>query len=172
MQVHRFGMAGALALVLASTAQAAPAPVCVTQEELRGLVAFVMPEIADRAIKKCSSSVKPEGFFNSRGGQLVERLSAGKEAAWPMAARAFRKMGGEFKGKSRSLLSDATVRALVENELVSKAIAEMPLTMCRDIESIVAPLDPLPAENMVEFISAIFGVAGRSGSGVKACPLP
>lgn len=172
MKVHRFGMAGALALVLTSTAQAAPAPSCVTQEEISGLVAYALPPIADRMIKKCSSSLKPDGFFNTRGMQMVQRLSVGQEAALPMATRAFRKMGGEFKGKSRSLLSDATVRALLENELIGKLISELPVTMCKDIEAVVAPLEPLPAENMVQFIASIFGVAGRDGAGAKACPLP
>jgi hypothetical protein len=168
--MQSLGLAGAAAMILATTAQAAPVPSCVTQEEISGLVAYAMPQIADRVIRKCSTAVSPNGFFNSRGSQLVERLSVGKDAAWPMASRAFRKMGGEFKGKSRMSLSDATMRALIENELVDKMMNDLPMAMCRDIEAIAAPLEPLPAQNLVQFVSAIFSVAGRNGSSVKACP--
>jgi hypothetical protein len=164
------GLTSAVALVVSTSAQAAPVKECVTTDEIHGLVAFVLPQIADQVVTKCSTTLRPNGYFNSRGIELVQRLSQGKEAGWPMARRAFRKMSDEAKDKAFASLSDATVRALVENELVGKLMSDVSVTMCRDIESVVETLDPLSGANMVQFVSAIFGVAGRNGSTMKACP--
>ena len=159
-----------LALAATTSAQAASATTCLDANEIRGFVGYVLPDVVGTVVTKCGPTLRPDGYFNTRGSQLAERLALGKEAAWPMARAAFRKMGGDFKGRPKAGLSERTIRSLIDNEMVAKLTSELPLTMCHDIESIVAPLDPLPAENTVEFLAAIFGVAGRKGSDVKACP--
>jgi len=159
-----------LALAVTTSAEAAPAATCIDANEIRGFVGYVLPDVVGTVVTKCGPTLRPDGYFNTRGSQLGERLAVGKEAAWPMARSAFRKMGGDFKGQPKAGLSERTIRSLIDNEMVTKLTSQLPLTMCRDIESIVAPLDPLPAENMVQLLAAIFGVAGRKGSDVKACP--
>ncbi len=159
-----------MALLVSSSVHAAPAKSCINPDEIKGFVGYVLPDLVGSVVTKCGPTLRPDGYINTRGGQLADRLAVGKEAAWPMARAAFRKMGGDFKGQPKAGLSERTIRSLIDNEMVAKLTTELPLTMCRDIETIVAPLDPLPAENMVQLLAAIFGVAGRKGSEVQACP--
>ena len=163
-------MAVAVALVVSTTAQADPAKDCINGEEIKGFVGYVLPDMVSGVVAKCRPTLLPDGYFNTHGNQLAERLSAGKEAAWPMARAAFRKFGGDFRGSPKAGLSERTIRSLIDNEMVTKLSSELPIAMCRDIEAVVAPLDPLPDENVVQFLAAIFGVAGRKGSDVRACP--
>ena len=159
-----------MALLVSSSVHAAPAKSCINPDEIKGFVGYVLPDVVSSVVTKCGPTLRPDGYLNSRGSQLADRLAVGKEAAWPSARAAFQKMGGDFKGQPKAGLSERTIRSLIDNEMVAKLTTELPLTMCRDIESIVAPLDPLPAENMVQLLAAIFGVAGRKGSEVQACP--
>ena len=163
-------IAACIALTVSTTAQADPAKSCINPDEIRGFVGYVLPGVVSNVIEKCGPTLRPDGYFNTRGSQLAARLTEGKDAAWPMARAAFRKMGGDFKGSPKANLSERTIRSLIDNEMVTKLTTELPLSMCRDIEAVVAPLEPLPAENMVQFLAAIFGVAGRKGSDVQACP--
>jgi hypothetical protein len=163
-------MAVGIALTVTTAAQAAPAATCIDANEIKGFVGYVLPDVVGAVVAKCGPTLRPDGYVNARGSQLAERLAVGKEAAWPMARAAFRKMGGDFKGQPKAGLSERTIRSLIDNEMVAKLTSELPLSMCRDIETVVAPLDPLPAENVVQFLAAIFGVAGRKGSDVRACP--
>lgn len=169
MRGKSIGAASAIALVFSGTAQAVPAKSCLTANEIHGLVAFALPDVVDGMVKKCSATLRPDGYFNSQGSQLAERLAVGKDAAWPMASQAFRKFGDDFKGKPSATLSDRTLRAVIENEVVEKMLGDLPVKACGDIEAIVQTLDPLPAENMIQFVSAVFGVAGRGGNKLNAC---
>ena len=170
MRSRLTSIAACIALFVSTTAQAAPAKPCINPEEIRGFVGYVMPDVADNVVKKCGPTLRPDGYFNTHGSQLVARLAVGKEAAWPMALAAFRKFGGDFKGSPKSDLSERTLRSLLDNEMVTKLTRDIPLSMCRDGEAIVAPLDPLPAENLVQFLSAILGVAGRTEGDMRSCP--
>ena len=170
MRPRLTSIAVAVALTVSTTASAVPAKECINPDEIRGFVGYVLPDIVGSVVGKCGPSLRTDGYFNTRGSQLTARLAVGKEAAWPMAKAAFRKIGGDFKGSPKAGLSDRTIRSLIDNEMVTKLTTELPLSMCRDIESVVAPLDPLPADNIVQFMAAVFGVAGRKGSDVKACP--
>jgi hypothetical protein len=169
MHVRLTGSLAVLALVLSGTAQATPVNTCMNPEEIKGFVGYVLPDVVDGVVKKCSPTLRPDGYFNTSGSQLATRLAAGKESAWPMARAAFRKMGGEFKGNPKAGLSERTIRSLIDNEMVEKLTSGLPVKMCRDIEAIVAPLDPLPPENLVQLLAAIFNVAGRNGRDVRAC---
>ena len=155
--------------VVSTSARAEPAKPCLHAQEIKGFVGYVLPDIVGIVVTRCGPALRADGYINTRGSLLAQRLAVGKEAAWPMARQAFGKLGGEFKGQARAGLSDRTIRSLIDNEMVTKLAADLPLAMCGDIEAIAAPLDPLPAANTVEFLSAIFGVAGRKGSDMRAC---
>jgi hypothetical protein len=171
MRAQSLGLTCAVALVASTTAQAAePKPPCITADEIKGFVAFALPGVVDRVLKKCETSLRPTGYFNSRGIELIQKLAPGKEAGWPMASQAFRKMSSTSKGKSVADLSDETLRVLIDNEMIPGLLKDIPASMCRDIENVVETLDPLPAPNMVQFIAAIFGLAGRNGNAMRACP--
>ena len=58
---------------------------------------------------------------------------------------------------------------MIENEVVDKMLGDLPVNACGDIEAIVQTLDPLPAENMIQFVSAVLGVAGRGSNKLSAC---
>lgn len=162
-----------MAMLAAPVAQAAteakaPGP-CLTPREIHGFVAFILPGITAGVVAKCRTTVSPTGYFNTRGAQLGERLAAGKDAAWPVARDAFNKISHD-SAKDTAHLSDTTTRSLVEHEMVEQLTGQIPTAMCRDIESVIEPLDPLPTDNLVQFVSAIFGVAGRGDSKMRACP--
>lgn len=164
--------AGALALVSAGqlqAAQTAAAATCLNREEVRGLVAYVLPEAVDATLTTCSPKLGADSFLIRRGPDLAKALRTGKDAAWPAARTAFFKFGGDH-GAALAQLKDATVRTMVDDVMSQKLIQAIKPAICGDVERILAPLEPLPTDNLVAFVSAIVSVAARKDTKLPACP--
>ena len=157
--------------VLASTQLAAaqspqaPAAPCISHEEVRGLVAYLLPDFLNSTMTACGAMLPKGAYLNVAGPSRLAAFSAGKEAAWPMAMKAMTKMGGPDKAEMPKDVPDAAVRMIFDNTMhrkIGDAIAaKASPAMCHDINAVLAPLDPLPAANTVEFLAAVVDVVGR-----------
>ncbi len=163
--------AGALALVSAAQLQAAQtaATSCLNRDEVHGLVAYVLPDALDATLTTCSPKLGPDSFLARRGPKLAETLRTGKNAIWPQARSAFFKFGGEHTAELAKL-KDATVRTMVDDLMSQKLAPAIKPSICGDVERILAPLEPLPTDNLVAFLSAIVSVAARKDPKLPTCP--
>jgi hypothetical protein len=157
-----------IALVSAGGAQAAQAKQCITQAEVHGLIGYFLPSVLDTTIKSCATQSAGQSFFRTRAPQLVDELTPGRAAAWPMARSAFIKFSGDGD-KTIAKMPDEVVKPFIE-EAVNGIVSDKITTKnCKDIERILTPLAPLPGSNVVDLISEIFVVAARDDKQMPVC---
>lgn len=164
-----FQTAAVLALLSAGEAQAAQAKQCLTRAEVQGLVRYFLPTVLDTAIQTCSGQLPATGFLRTQGPRLVTELNAGRAAAWPMARQAFNKIGAE-DGDDMSKMPDELVQPLFDEAIGGMLGQEIKAKDCKNIDRILAPLAPLPAQNMADFIGEVFIVAMRNDKEMPTCP--
>ena len=175
MRKLAFQTAAVLALVSSAqlhAAQVQQAQSCMTRPELRGLVAYFLPTVLQSAIDTCSQRLAPESYLVGRAPRLLGTLEAGRPEAWPMAKQAFVKMGGEGDKSSAELfasLPEAAVRPLIEAVIVQKIGSSIKPESCGDIDRVMAPLEPLPATNLVEVLTEAMAIAGRNDKQLRVC---
>lgn len=175
MRKLAFQAAAVLALTSAAqlqAAQAQQAQSCMTRPELRGLVAYFLPTVLQSTIDTCTQRLAPDSYLVGRAAQLLSSLESGRTDAWPMAKRAFVKMGGDSDKSSAELfasLPEAAVRPLIEAVIVQKLGTTIKPESCDDIDRVMAPLEPLPATNLVDVLTEAMAIAGRNDKQLKVC---
>lgn len=166
-----FRCAGLLALVASAQLSAAQAKQCLTEPEMRGLVGYALPAVADAVVQRCSSILPANSFLNSRGAKLVSDLRLGQSAAWPAARSAIGKIGSG-DGKSDETLSElpeGLVGPLMEGMIQERFVDDLKPQGCKDIDRVLTTLAPLPAANMVEMITQIAMIAARDDKKMPTC---
>ena len=90
-----FRCAGVLALFSSAQLSAAPTAQCLSEPEVHGLVAYMLPSVAETVIERCAARLPASSYLNTRGNGLVSQLRLGQSAAWPTARDAMAKMAGK-----------------------------------------------------------------------------
>ncbi|MEY4952056.1 MAG: hypothetical protein RL299_480 [Pseudomonadota bacterium] len=171
---HAKSLAGTLALAaltLPSMAQAATAQ-CMTKPELRGMVAYMLPFVVDSAIEKCSASVSSDSFMATRAPELSKELTKGQPAAWPMAKRAFMKFSGDSSTESAAMMDsmpESAMRPLLESVLTQEFTSKIKTKDCKDIDTVLGTLAPLPASNFVDLITEVVVIGAREDKEMRVC---
>lgn len=174
MTQHSKTIAGALALAalsVPSMAQAATAG-CMTKPELRGMVAYMLPFVVDSAIEKCAGSVPPTSFMATRAPELSKELTKGQPAAWPMAKRAFMKFSGDSSKESADMMDsmpETAMRPLLESVLTQEFTSKIKTKDCKDIDTVLGTLAPLPATNFVDLITEVVVIGARDDKEMRVC---
>jgi hypothetical protein len=175
MRKIAFRTAAALALVASTqplAAQTQAAQPCLTRPELRGMVAYFLPTVLQSAIDTCTKKLSPESYMLARAPKLLTTLEAGRSEAWPMAKVAFVKIGGsdnkDVGGLFESLPEEA-VRPLIEAVIAQKLGSTIKPESCGDIDRVMAPLEPLPASNLVDVLTEAMAIAGRNDKQLRVC---
>ena len=78
----------ALIPVQAAQAQAQTARSCISREEMRGLVAYLLPTLLDSTISTCKAHLPGDSYLIARAPTLLSRLNEGKDKAWPRPRQA------------------------------------------------------------------------------------
>jgi hypothetical protein len=177
MRRFAFQAAAALALVssgqlLAAQTQAAQAEACMTRPELRGMVAYFLPTVLQSTIDTCTSRLAPDSYLLGRAPRLVESLEVDRSEAWPMAKKAILKMGDDRNKGTTELLANLPEEAVgpLINAIITKELSsEIKPENCADINRVMAPLEPLPAANMVDLVIEALSLAGRSEKKMRVC---
>jgi hypothetical protein len=168
----------AAVMALASSAQLlaaqtqAQSQTCLSRPEMRGLVAYFLPVVLESTIDKCTSRLAKDSYMLARAPQLLGTLDAGRSEAWPMAKAAFVKIGGDGDKNTSNLfasLPEEAVRPLIEAVIADKISSEIKPESCGDIDRIMAPLEPLPAANLVDVVAETLAVAGRGDKRMRLC---
>lgn len=169
-----FRSAGILALAASAQVQAAQtqnASTCVAPAEMHGLVAYFLPTVLDSTIKTCSAHLPSDAFLRTSAPQLVTRLNAGKDAAWPMAKSAFIKISGKDQGDATfERMPEDVLRPFIEAAITTEVAPSIKAKDCKDVNRIAATLEPLPPENLVALVTEILNVAARGDRKIASCP--
>jgi len=165
-------IAAAMALLAASQAHAAAATTCMTQVEVRGMVAYVMPSAMGALIERCRPALKSNAAMLTRGPQLVSELQAGQSAAFPMARQTFAKFSGAENKATADLFStmpESTLKPIIESALSNELVANVQVNNCADIDRVFGTLQPLPASNFVDLITQVLAIAARDDHKMPIC---
>lgn len=167
-----FRTAAVLALLSAGQLQAAQAAKasCMTRGELRGMLTYFMPSVLDSTIAKCKDRLEADSYLIGQAPKLVDTLRAGQEAAWPGAKKAIAKIGGATSDTAMlDILPEAAMRPLMEAMVEEKLGSSIKPENCSDINRIMGTLEPLPAANMIEFITETLAVVARKDTKMQIC---
>lgn len=167
-------LAGAFALAaltLPSAAQAAQAR-CMTKPELRGMVAYMLPFVVDTVVEKCAAQVPSDSFMKTRAPELSKELVKGQPAAWPLAKRAFMKFGGEADKDTAAMMDampESAMRPLLESVLTQEFAGMVKTKDCKDIDTVLGTLAPLPASSFVDLLTEVVVIGARDDKEMKIC---
>lgn len=165
----------AAALALLSTgqlAQAAAAKPCMSQAELRGMVAYVLPSVMSSVVERCRASLPAGSAMLTRGTQVVSELEAGQSAAFPMARQAFAKFSDDGNKDGADLflsMPESTLKPIIEGAITQELTASVKVKDCPDIDRVFGTLQPLPASNFVDLVTQIMTIAARDDKKMSVC---
>ncbi len=167
-----FRCAGLLALASSAQLSAAQTAQCLTEPEMRGLITYGLPALADAVVKQCGPQLSQQSFLNTRGPRLVADLRIGQNAAWPAARDALVKMGSR-KGNDFDLFSsmpESVAGPLLETVLQERLVADIKPQNCKDIDRVLTTLAPLPSSNFVDLVTEAAIIAARDNKNMPSCP--
>ena len=166
-----FRSAGVLALFSSAQLSAAPAAQCLNQTDVHGLVAYMLPSLAETVIQRCAARLPSSSYLNTRGSGLVGELRKGQSAAWPSARDAMVKMGGKDDSSSEMFRSmpESVVGPMIEGMVADQFADDIKPQNCKDIDRVLSTMAPLPAANLVNMVTAIAMIAGRDGKKFQTC---
>ena len=166
-----FRCAGVLALFSSAQLSAAPTAQCLSEPEVHGLVAYMLPSVAETVIERCAARLPASSYLNTRGNGLVSQLRQGQSAAWPTARDAMAKMAGKDDDSSEMFRSmpESVVGPMMEGMVADKIGTEIKAQSCKDINRILSTMAPLPVANLVDMVTAVAMIAGRDGKKFQTC---
>ncbi len=159
-------LAAALVLVAlpaqASAQAAAKAAPCLSEADIRALATFAMPSAIDGLIKNCTAHVGTASFMSRDGAALVAGYAANKDAAWPLARKAFFRLGGDKDKDTAEMMAklpDSALQPFVEGMIGGMVGAKLKPQQCRLADKMMRLLAPLPPENTVELLGTVVELA-------------
>ena len=169
-----FKFAAAAALLSTGSLQAAQTAAnadCMTRPEVHGLVGYMLPSVVALVVERCKPSLPANSFLTAGGPKLVAELELGRKDAWPLAQQAFGKLGGADPKATAVLQSmpEEVVRPMLEDKMADSFVASIKAKDCKDIDRILGTLAPLPAANMVDFVTEIFIMGAREKKNLPVC---
>ena len=155
--------AALLALPAQAVAQTAAAP-CLSQTEVRALTAYALPSALTGLIDRCGPQLGAGGFMPTQGRALVARYAARKDAAWPLAKKAFFRLGGgkandKAMMETMAAMPDSALQPFVEGMIGGMIGAKLKPGQCAIADTLMRLLAPLPPENTAELIGTILELA-------------
>lgn len=161
----------------ATTAQAAVAAPCLTEEETQSLFLAVAPDAIDAVGQKCVAQLAPAATLRAGLPALVARYRAAAETSWPQASAAVAKVGGA----GMKDVDPAMLRGIMGPMIAQMAVEQVKPQDCAMIERVASLIEPLPPANTAGLIVVIAQAAMRDKGGkadkapfaiCPAAPLP
>lgn len=166
-----FRCAGVLALFSSAQLSAAPAAQCLTETDVHGLVAYMLPSLTETVVERCAARLPANSYLNTRGNGLVSQLRQGQSAAWPSARDAMVKMAGKDDDSSAMFRSmpESVVGPMMEDMVTDKVGNDIKAQNCKDIDRVLSTMAPMPVANLVDMVTAVAMIAGRDGKKFQTC---
>lgn len=175
----RAAACAALAIQSVHAAQAQTAN-CMPAKEAEALILSIGSPFIEQLRTTCRSVLPADSYLIRRGGDLAARMGAAAAGREDDAVAAFKRFGdsGELDG-----MSSAMLLPLIKTMMGPMLAEEFKTKDCAGVNAILAPLDPLPAENLAGTLVAIIQLAEpgqakstgrttkRSAPDFNICPL-
>jgi hypothetical protein len=147
-----------LVTAFSTQAQAASRDRIPTRAERDAIIIYILPVATNALIGRCGPVLADDGYLRTHGAALAARLATGQEAAWPLARRAFSGLASPIERPSGDNPTDAEWRTAFDQTII-EGIGRLSDDECHEAEALIAPLDPLPPDNLVQALSAIATMA-------------
>ena len=165
-----FSLAFAMMALGSNAAQAAPAPRCLNPAEMRGLIAYFLPEVVGEVTRNCAASLPAGSYLRTGLPRLGARLADAKAANWPIARAAFLKISDGKDAKDMARLRDDALRPMVDQVMAEKIKVPVDPATCGEVNDITEALAPLSAEQHVNLLATIFAAVARKDAKMRSCP--
>jgi hypothetical protein len=150
--------AALLAVTVSTQAVAAPS-FCMTDHEARSVALFLAPDIITAVGKTCRPLL-PAGAYLSRSDEALSgRFRASSSAAWPTVKSLIARVP---EAKMFADMDEPTARGMIKLAFGPKLMEKIKPGDCGMVDQLLAPLDPLPPENLAAFLIALARL-GESG---------
>lgn len=162
---HSLAIIAALLATAPTLAQAAEPP-CLTPAEFTSLAEYALPSIIDGTSQRCRTTLGPTAYLNRSGGELIQRYSQRRPAAWPGAKAAFLKLSTTSNAEANKLIGsmpDTSLQQMLDSLMAGLVSQHVPLNRCATIDRVIGLLAPLPADNTAELIALAVGLGVKSG---------
>ncbi len=155
---RKFGGA-VLAAALAFQTSAAGA-VCITDPEAKSVALFFAPDLLRALSTTCRASLPANAYLTRSSDALAARYRTASTAAWPGVQALIGRIPETkiFRG-----LNEEGARGMIAAMVEDKGLGKISPKDCALFNEMLAPLDPLPPENMASFLVAL-GKLGESAS--------
>ncbi|MEH6756632.1 MAG: hypothetical protein V7676_03880 [Parasphingorhabdus sp.] len=134
-----------MALVSATSLQAAEAKQCISSETAESLITYILPAALGAVRNKCSASLPSGSLLLKSDSVQMERYKADSQQAWPKASTAIRLLVGQDLPENMDINAlrpfvDAMIPTMLAQEIKSKD--------CPTIDKVYGLLAPLPTANL------------------------
>lgn len=165
-----FRSAGVLALVASAQLTAAQTKQCLNEGDVRGLVAYALPSVAETVVARCAGRLPANAYLNKRGTKLVAELRGGQTAAWPAAREAIIKISGDSENAEMlRAMPEAMVGPMMEKMISERFTNDIKPENCKDIDRVLTTMAPMPTANIVDMFTAVVMIAGRDDKKLQTC---
>ncbi len=134
-----------VALLSATSLQAAETKQCIPVETAESLVTYVLPSALDAVRTKCTSSLPATSALLQVNSVQMQRYETDSQKAWPQASTAIRSMVGQ--DLPEGLEMDA-MRPFVDAMIPAMLAQEIKTKDCPTIEKVYGLLEPMPTANL------------------------
>lgn len=140
---------------------------CITNAEVQGAVAYVLPILLRTVSDKCSALLPANAYLRTASPGLVRELEASQNRAWPQARALLIKFARE--DKAMVALSDEALRPIVDQIVGKKLEIRVEVGMCGDVNDIAEAVAPLSPDQTVNLFATILNIAGRHDKKMRTC---
>ena len=155
---------------LASPAAAQNGPQ-LTEDQVTALARYAMPMAFQGVQQKCTGILPSESYIYAHGDALTARLETAAIGQFEPARDAlleFASEGNEEMGELFKNMPAEVIEPLLHELLVAKVQTDVKEEQCSQINRGLELLDPLPAENIAEFIGFIVNLVQEERANEKA----
>jgi len=161
--------ATALASCALLSPHAAMAQQCVEEADLADAVVYFTPIAYSAFSTKCGPALADGGFVKMHGEEFIAPYVARQDEAWAGAFRVFKvfadgKKSADQDGEPDEMaamfdaLPPEALRPFLGAVIEMEIAKEIKLESCEDVERLLAPLVPLPPENLGALAAVIVGM--------------
>ncbi len=135
----------AIALLSATSAQAAETKQCMPAETAKSLITYILPGALGAVRTKCASTLPASAALLQVDSEQMQRYEAASQEAWPEASAAIGLIAGQDLPENIEIdamrpFVDAMIPAMLAQEVKSKD--------CATIDKVYGLLEPMPAANL------------------------
>lgn len=156
-----------IALLSATSLQAAEAKQCIPAETAESLITYVLPGALNAVRTKCSTSLPATAPLLQVDSAQMQKYETASQEAWPEASTAIGLIVGEDLPEDMEMdvmrpFIDAMIPAMLAQEIKSKD--------CPTIDKVYGLLEPMPTANLAGLTVMLIQLGGNDEAEDKKDP--